>query len=183
MPLAPVARGRLNGAYAGWTRRSPATLNERSINVVETDEAEADEEEEETREKRQSEKTESSELVEVTPTTPAKSKAKQSIERIDDPVRIYLREMGSIDLLSRQGEVAIAKRIEAGREAIIAGLCESPLTFQAVTIWRNELNGGIVFLRDILDLEAMYAGPEDRLCGRRFSWLLGVDDPKAGGGT
>ncbi len=131
--------------------------------MVETVGAEADEEEEETREKRQSEKTESSELVEVTPTTPAESKAKQSIERIDDPVRIYLREMGSIDLLSRQGEVAIAKRIEAGREAIIAGLCESPLTFQAVTIWRNELNDGNVFLREIIDLEAMYSGPDAKL--------------------
>jgi RNA polymerase primary sigma factor len=132
-----------------------ATLNERGINVVETEEAEADEkEEEETREKRESEETESSELVEVTPKTPAKSEAKEPIERTDDPVRMYLREMGSIGLLSRQGEVAIAKRIEAGREAMIAGLCESPLTFQAVTIWRNELNDGNVFLHDIIDLEA-----------------------------
>ena len=73
---------------------------------------------------------------------------------------MYLREMGSIGLLSRQGEVAIAKRIEAGREAMIAGLCESPLTFQAVTIWRNELNDGNVFLHDIIDLEATYAGPD-----------------------
>ena len=136
-----------------------ATLNERGINVVETEEAEADEEEE-TREKRESEETESSELVEVTPKTPAKSEAKQPIERSDDPVRMYLREMGSIGLLSRQGEVAIAKRIEAGREAMIAGLCESPLTFQAVTIWRNELNDGNVFLHDIIDLEATYAGPD-----------------------
>jgi RNA polymerase primary sigma factor len=87
--------------------------------VVETEEAEADEEE--TREKRQSEKTESSEPVEVTPKRPAKSEAKEPIERTDDPVRIYLREMGSIGLLSRQGEVAITKRIEAGREATIAG--------------------------------------------------------------
>ena len=82
----------------------------------------------------------SSELVEVPPKTPAKSEAKEPIERTDDPVHMYLREMRSIGLLSRQGEVAIAKRIEAGREAMIAGLCESPLTFQAVTIWRNELN-------------------------------------------
>jgi RNA polymerase primary sigma factor len=68
--------------------------------------------------------------------------------------------MRSIGLLSRQGEVAIAKRIEAGREAKIAGLCKSPLTFQAVTIWRNELNDGNVFLHDIIDLEATYAGPD-----------------------
>ena len=136
-----------------------ATLDERGINVVETEEAEADEEEE-TREKRESEEPESSELVEVTPKTPAKSEAKQPIERSDDPVRMYLREMGSIGLLSRQGEIAIAKRIEAGREVMIAGLCESPLTFQAVTIWRNELNDSNVFLHDIIDLEATYAGPD-----------------------
>ena len=135
-----------------------ATLDERGINLVETEEAEADEEE--TREKRGSEETESSELVEITPKTPAKSEGKEPIERSDDPVRMYLREMGSIGLLSRQGEIAIAKRIEAGREAMIAGLCESPLTFQAVTIWRDELKEGKVFLRDIIDLEATYAGPD-----------------------
>src|SRR6201994_320778 len=82
------------------------------------------------------------------------------IGRTDDPVRMYLREMGSVELLSREGEIAIAKRIEAGREAMIAGLCESPLTFQAVIIWRDELNEGKVFLRDIIDLEATYAGPD-----------------------
>src|SRR5512144_1453278 len=81
-------------------------------------------------------------------------------DRTDDPVRMYLREMGSVELLSREGEIAIAKRIEAGREAMIAGLCESPLTFQAVIIWRDELNDGKVFLRDIIDLEATYAGPD-----------------------
>jgi len=73
---------------------------------------------------------------------------------------MYLRTMGSIELLSRQGEIAIAKRIEANREAMIAGLCESPLTFQAIIIWRDELNEGKVFLRDIIDLEATYAGPD-----------------------
>src|SRR5213079_1581448 len=81
-------------------------------------------------------------------------------ERTDDPVRMYLREMGSVELLSREGEIAIAKRIEAGREAMIAGLCESPLTFQAIIIWRDELNEGKVFLRDIIDHEATYAGPD-----------------------
>src|SRR5262249_7765494 len=73
---------------------------------------------------------------------------------------MYLREMSSVELLSREGEIAIAKRIEAGREAMIAGLCESPLTFQAIIIWRDELNEGKVFLRDIIDLEATYAGPD-----------------------
>ena len=71
--------------------------------------------------------------------------------------------MGSIELLSRQGEIAIAKRIEAGREAMIAGLCESPLTFQAIIIWRDELNEGKVFLRAIIDLEATYAGPDAKV--------------------
>ena len=150
-----------------------ATLNEMGINVVETEEAEADEE---ARERSESEEIESSELVEVTPKTPAKSEAKEPIERTDDPVRMYLREMGSIGLLSRQGEVAIAKRIEAGREAMIAGLCESPLTFQAVIIWRDELNGGKVFLHDIIDLEATYAGPDANAVPAA---VPGVDVPSA----
>jgi RNA polymerase primary sigma factor len=86
--------------------------------------------------------------------------AKEPSERTDDPVRMYLREMGTVDLLSREGEIAIAKRIEAGREAMIAGLCESPLTFQAIIIWHDELMEGKILLRDIIDLEATYAGPE-----------------------
>ena len=85
---------------------------------------------------------------------------KEPADRTDDPVRMYLREMGSVELLSREGEIAIAKRIEAGREAMIAGLCESPLTFQAIIIWRDELNEAQVLLRDIIDLEATYAGPD-----------------------
>jgi RNA polymerase primary sigma factor len=92
---------------------------------------------------------------------PARAETKpEPSERTDDPVRMYLREMGSVELLSREGEIAIAKRIEAGHEAMIAGLCESPLTFQAIIIWRDELNEGKVLLRDIIDLEATYAGPE-----------------------
>jgi len=94
-------------------------------------------------------------------TLPAKTETKaEPAERTDDPVRMYLREMGSVELLSREGEIAIAKRIEAGREAMIAGLCESPLTFQAIIIWRDELNEGKILLRDIIDLEATYEGPE-----------------------
>jgi RNA polymerase primary sigma factor len=88
--------------------------------------------------------------------------AKEPTDRTDDPVRMYLREMGSVELLSREGEIAIAKRIEAGREAMIAGLCESPLTFQAIIIWRDELVEGRVLLRDIIDLEATYAGPDGK---------------------
>jgi len=135
-----------------------AMMNEMGINVVETEEAEA--EGEEGPEEAEEEESESGELVEVTPKVPAKSETKEPTERTDDPVRMYLREMGSVELLSREGEIAIAKRIEAGREAMIAGLCESPLSFQAVIIWRDELNEGKVFLRDIIDLEATYAGPD-----------------------
>src|ERR1044071_4149793 len=78
-------------------------------------------------------------------------------DRTDDPVRMYLREMGSVELLSREGEIAIAKRIEAGRDAMIRGLCESPLTFEAIMVWRQELQDERVLLRDIIDLEATYA--------------------------
>ena len=101
------------------------------------------------------------ELVEVQQrSVPAKSGAQQPAERTNDPVRMYLREMSSVELLSRESETAIAKRIEAGREAMIAGLCESPLTFQAIIVWRDELNDGKVLLRDIIDLDATYAGPD-----------------------
>ena len=109
--------------------------------------------------------------------SPAKSEAKEPAERTDDPVRMYLREMGSVELLSREGEIAIAKRIEAGREAMIAGLCESPLTFQAIIIWRDELNEGKVFLRDIIDLEATYAGPDAK--AMPGAPVPGVDAPPA----
>jgi len=86
-----------------------------------------------------------------------------SADRTDDPVRMYLREMGSVELLSREGEIAIAKRIEAGRETMIRALCESSLTFEAITVWRDELNEGRVLLRDIIDLDATYGGgPEAR---------------------
>src|ERR1700684_1605521 len=96
-----------------------------------------------------------------------------SVARTDAPVRMYLREMGSVELLSREGEIAIAKRIEAGREAMIAGLCDSPLTFQAIIIWRDELNEGKVFLRDIIDLEATYAGPDAK--GMATPVVIGPD--------
>jgi RNA polymerase primary sigma factor len=103
---------------------------------------------------------EGGEIVELKRPAPAKGKSSEPSARTDDPVRMYLREMGSVELLSREGEIAIAKRIEAGREAMIAGLCESPLTFQAIIIWRDELNEGKVWLRDIIDLGATYAGPD-----------------------
>jgi RNA polymerase primary sigma factor len=134
-----------------------AMFSEMGVNVVETEETTDDEEQE-----RDEVGAEGQELVEVRQKVPAKSDAKAPAERIDDPVRLYLREIGTVDLLSREGEIAIAKRIEAGREAMIAGLCESPLTFQAIIIWRDELNGHKVLLRHIIDLEATYAGPDAR---------------------
>ena len=136
-----------------------AMFSEMGINVVESEEAETEEATEEAREEPEEEESEG-ELVEVARTAPAETKKSVPGERTDDPVRLYLREMGSVGLLSREGEIAIAKRIEAGREAMITGLCESPLTFQAIIIWRDELNDGKVFLRDIIDLEATYAGPD-----------------------
>jgi RNA polymerase primary sigma factor len=164
-----------------------AMMNEMGINVVETEEAET-EEEEEGRAEPEEEESEGGELVEITAKTPAKSEAKEPSERTDDPVRMYLREMGTVELLSREGEIAIAKRIEAGREAMIAGLCESPLTFQAVIIWRDELNEGKVFLRDIIDLEATYAGPDAKAVAPGVA-AASPDDPQgtvapaAGGGS
>jgi RNA polymerase primary sigma factor len=138
-----------------------AMLNEMGINVVENEEAETEAEEEGAQE--EEEEPGDTELVEVQAKPLATVEKKEPTERTDDPVRMYLREMGSVELLSREGEIAIAKRIEAGREAMIAGLCESPLTFQAIIIWRDEINDGKVFLRDIIDLEATYAGPDGKV--------------------
>jgi RNA polymerase primary sigma factor len=135
-------------------------FGEMGVNMVETKEAEP-EEEPATREEQEEEAEGENALVEVQQRpVPAKSGAKDPAGRTDDPVPMYLREMSSVELLSREGEIAIAKRIEAGREAMIAGLCESPLTFQAIIIWRDDLHEGKVFLRDIIDLEATYAGPD-----------------------
>ncbi|WP_439401524.1 RNA polymerase sigma factor RpoD [Bradyrhizobium sp. DASA03068] len=129
-------------------------LSDMGINVTEADDSEGEEEKDE------GEDETDNELVEVTQKAVTEVKKSEPGERTDDPVRMYLREMGTVELLSREGEIAIAKRIEAGREAMIAGLCESPLTFQAIIIWRDELNEGKIFLRDIIDLEATYAGPD-----------------------
>ena len=133
-----------------------AMLNDMGINVIDAEEAE----EAEAADAGGAEE-EGGELVEAAPTAVARTTTtREPSERTDDPVRMYLREMGSVELLSREGEIAIAKRIEAGREAMIAGLCESPLTFQAIIIWRDELIEGKILLRDIIDLEASYAGPD-----------------------
>ncbi len=139
-----------------------AMLSEMGINVIENEDADTEEGEEKATDEVADDDDDDTgnELVEAKSKSLATTEKKEPSERTDDPVRMYLREMGSVELLSREGEIAIAKRIEAGREAMIAGLCESPLTFQAVIIWRDELSEGKVFLRDIIDLEATYAGPD-----------------------
>ncbi|MES1155871.1 MAG: RNA polymerase sigma factor region1.1 domain-containing protein, partial [Pseudorhodoplanes sp.] len=136
-------------------------LSEMGINVIEQEDADQGEDGE--KEEEDDDDDTGTELVEAKPKALATTEKKEPSERTDDPVRMYLREMGSVELLSREGEIAIAKRIEAGREAMIAGLCESPLTFQAIIIWRDELNESKIFLRDIIDLEATYAGPDAKM--------------------
>ncbi|SIQ30031.1 RNA polymerase sigma factor RpoD [Bosea sp. TND4EK4] len=143
-------------------------LSEQGINVVDNEDPEAAGEDRANRKEGAAagdeDEVEGGDLVEASrQTLPTETKRNlEPTERTDDPVRMYLREMGSVELLSREGEIAIAKRIEAGREAMIAGLCESPLTFQAIIIWRDELVDGKVLLRDIIDLEATYAGPDGK---------------------
>ncbi len=133
-----------------------AMLSEMGITVVESEDGD---EEEAAVEEVAEEESESRALAPQNLPTKTSTKSEPT-DRTDDPVRMYLREMGSVELLSREGEISIAKRIEAGREAMIAGLCESPLTFQAIIIWRDELNDAKILLRDIIDLEATYEGPE-----------------------
>ena len=146
-------------------------LSELGINVIENDDDHDDEDED----------SESESLVESQSTAVVKStKTGTGGDRTDDPVRMYLREMGSVELLSREGEIAIAKRIEAGRETMIAGLCESPLTFQAIIIWRDELNDGKVLLRDIIDLDATFAGPDAKKIDRSAE---GAAPPPSGAPT
>ena len=120
-------------------------LSEMGINVIEDDEVDEGEQ--------------AGELVEASSGSrevAVVGAQSETLDRTDDPVRMYLREMGSVELLSREGEIAIAKRIEAGRNTMILGLCESPLTFQAITIWRDELLSEDILLRDVIDLEATF---------------------------
>jgi RNA polymerase primary sigma factor len=131
-----------------------SAFSEMGINIVESEEAEEDEGEAE---------------IDSTGTDDGEpgegeryiiEKKKETVDRTDDPVRMYLREMGAVELLSREGEIAIAKRIEAGRDTMIWGLCESPITFNAIIHWSNSLNAGEMQLREILDLDAMLSkGP------------------------
>ena len=129
-------------------------LSEMGINIIEDDEVEEEDQK-------------STAVVEAASNRDVTlaSTASEKLDRTDDPVRMYLREMGSVELLSREGEIAIAKRIEAGRNTMILGLCESPLTFQAITIWRDELLSEDILLRDVIDLETTFGdsieGEED----------------------
>ncbi|HTN41985.1 MAG TPA: sigma-70 family RNA polymerase sigma factor, partial [Asticcacaulis sp.] len=123
-----------------------AMLTEMGVNVIESEEEAAEGGEVVVRE-------EAGAVVETTKTS--------NYDRTDDPVRMYLREMGSVELLSREGEIAIAKRIEAGRDTMIRGLCESALTFEAIMIWREELGSGRILLREIIDLEGTYGGQQE----------------------
>ncbi|MEI9963825.1 MAG: RNA polymerase sigma factor RpoD [Caulobacteraceae bacterium] len=121
-----------------------AMLSEMGVNVIES-EAEA----------------EDGEVTDVAvreETAVVETAKEATYDRTDDPVRMYLREMGSVELLSREGEIAIAKRIEAGRDTMIRGLCESALTFEAIMVWREELSSGRILLREVIDLEQTYGG-------------------------
>ncbi|MDE1172110.1 MAG: RNA polymerase sigma factor RpoD [Parvibaculaceae bacterium] len=143
-------------------------LSEMGITVVENDEGEDAPDEERAEEVGEIDEEESQSRAVVRAETKT-----ETLDRTDDPVRMYLREMGSVELLSREGEIAIAKRIEAGREAMIAGLCESPLTFQAIIIWRDELLDGKILLRDIIDLDATFAGPDAKKVDHSEAALAG----------
>jgi len=122
-----------------------AMLSEMGVNVVEAEEDAAE-----------GQASEGGEVAATADTAVAETPAKAAYDRTDDPVRMYLREMGSVELLSREGEIAIAKRIEAGRDAMISGLCESALTFEAIMVWRDELANNRILLREVIDLDATY---------------------------
>jgi RNA polymerase primary sigma factor len=119
-----------------------AMLSEMGVNVVEAEE--------------DAQEQQSTDVAAAASTGVAEAPAKAAYDRTDDPVRMYLREMGSVELLSREGEIAIAKRIEAGRDAMISGLCESALTFEAIMVWRDELENNRILLREVIDLDATY---------------------------
>ncbi|MDP4032077.1 MAG: RNA polymerase sigma factor region1.1 domain-containing protein, partial [Pseudorhodobacter sp.] len=147
-------------------------LSEMGINVIENDEVDEGES--------------VGELIEVSSTSrevAVASSTTETLDRTDDPVRMYLREMGSVELLSREGEIAIAKRIEAGRNTMILGLCESPLTFQAITIWREELLSEDILLRDVIDLETTFGHSldgDEEVVGAGLETAVGAGSNEAG---
>ncbi len=147
-----------------------AMLNEMGIQVVESEESEEAETAAAPKDEADGDEEQSGNISEA------------SVSRTDDPVRMYLREMGTVELLSREGEIAIAKRIEAGRDMMIRGLCESPLTFRAIIAWHEALNNGRVLLRDVIDLEAMQAGAEP-VEAASFDESEEIDDDEEGEGA
>ncbi len=132
-----------------------SALNDMGVNVVENEDAGEDGETDEARKQEDEAEDEAAEGQDEASTAFEPVKKKETVDRTDDPVRMYLREMGAVELLSREGEIAIAKRIEAGRDTMIFGLCESPITFNAIIGWSTALNEGTMQLREILDLDAM----------------------------
>ena len=126
-----------------------SAISEMGVNIVEKDEDAEEEADDDTPDE------EIDPVGLASPMVSVPEKKRETIDRTDDPVRMYLREMGAVELLSREGEIAIAKRIEAGRDTMIVGLCESPITFNAITEWARALDAGEMQLREILDLEAM----------------------------
>ncbi len=140
-------------------------LSEMGINVIENED---------------SEETTSEEKPEAAPAATAATVGEDDLGRTDDPVRMYLREMGSVELLSREGEIAIAKRIEAGRQAMIGGICESPLAMRAIIEWRDALREGTMLLRDVIDLEATYGGGPEAAAARAEAAKAANADPGNG---
>ena len=145
-------------------------LSEMGINVIESEESE------------ESPSEEQQNAAAPATTTPA-AVDEEDLGRTDDPVRMYLREMGSVELLSREGEIAIAKRIEAGRQTMIGGICESPLTMRAIIEWRDELREGTLLLRDVIDLEATYGGGPEAAAGRAEAAAKAGDGESSGNGA
>ena len=143
-------------------------LSEMGINVIENED---------------SEETTSEEKPEAAPAATAATVGEDDLGRTDDPVRMYLREMGSVELLSREGEIAIAKRIEAGRQAMIGGICESPLAMRAIIEWRDALREGTMLLRDVIDLEATYGGGPEAAAARAEAAKAANADPGNGDGA
>ena len=144
-------------------------LSEMGINVIESEESEES-------------TTEGQPEAAPATTTPA-TVDEDDLGRTDDPVRMYLREMGSVELLSREGEIAIAKRIEAGRQTMIGGICESPLTMRAIIEWRDQLSEGALLLRDVIDLEATYGGGPEAAAGRADAAKAETGDGESGDGA
>jgi RNA polymerase primary sigma factor len=142
-----------------------SAISEMGVNIVETDEDAAEEDGEDGEGPEEIASSDDDEDGDGEPKHVPEKKKKEATERTDDPVRMYLREMGAVELLSREGEIAIAKRIEAGRDTMIMGLCESPITFHAIIMWSEALNNGEMQLREILDLDAMLSKepPVDRM--------------------